>query len=196
MLSNSSRRRSRRFDGVVQRDTPRRSRVTSVTVNFDSFLDVDPPVTGDPTFSLVRQSDGLEVQFKTTKGSILTTSSITLSTFTGTDVTEFGSLADGRYTLTIFAKHVKGDTTLDGNNDGTFGDNYVLGSNAAPLPPNNIFRCYGDSDGDGDVDNTDFLRFRSSSTSNTAPNYLPTSIPRATAMSTTPTSCGSGNDSM
>ena len=28
------------------------------------------------------------------------------------------------------------------------------------MPPTNIFRLYGDADGDGDVDNTDFVAFR------------------------------------
>ena len=53
-------------------------------------------------------------------------------TFSGAD-TEFGSLADGRYTLTIFASQVSNaNGNLDGNGDGTGGDNYVMAADPSP----------------------------------------------------------------
>ena len=51
-------------------------------------------------------------------------------TFTGTTAVDFASLADGWYTLTIFADKV-GNTNgpLDGNGYGIGGDDYVLVGN-------------------------------------------------------------------
>ena len=67
-------------------------------------------------------------------------------------------LADGRYTLTAFAAQINGGN-FDGNGDGTGGDDYVLAS-APPNPPTNLFRFYGDINGDGTVDASDFIVFR------------------------------------
>src|SRR5262249_22649258 len=75
-------------------------------------------------------------------------------TFTGGPV-EGGSLADGRYMLTVLAAQVNGGQ-FDGNGDGTAGDDYVL----VGTPANGLFRLFGDSDGDGDVDTSDFAAFR------------------------------------
>jgi hypothetical protein len=67
------------------------------------------------------------------------------------------SLPDGRYTLTIDASQVMGvGGKLDGNGDGTGGDNYVLASAPAPAAPTNIFRFFGDVTGDGAVTAADF----------------------------------------
>lgn len=44
--------------------------------------------------------------------------------------------------------------TLDGNSDGTGGDNHVFGDQAE----DGCFRLFGDSDGDRDVDGQDFGR--------------------------------------
>jgi hypothetical protein len=67
------------------------------------------------------------------------------------------SLPDGRYTLTIDASKVTGvNGALDGNGDGTGGDNYVLASAPAPAAPTNIFRLFGDVNGDGTVSALDF----------------------------------------
>jgi hypothetical protein len=67
------------------------------------------------------------------------------------------SLPDGRYTLTIDASKVTGvNGALDGNGDGTGGDNYVLASAPAPAAPTNIFRLFGDVNGDGMVSGLDF----------------------------------------
>ena len=79
-------------------------------------------------------------------------------TFSGT-FTEYSSLVDGNYELRIDAAKVRSvlaNITLDGDDDGAPGGNYVLGDEEA----DNFFRHFGDSDGDRDVDNLDFLRFR------------------------------------
>src|SRR5262249_41743274 len=89
--------------------------------------------------------------------------SVVTLTFSGTD-TESTSLADGRYTLTIFAAQVSNaNGSLDGNGDGVSGDNYVLAADPTPNPPGpltGIFRFFGDPTGNGAVDAADFLQFR------------------------------------
>src|SRR5262249_38005289 len=87
-------------------------------------------------------------------------SKVTL-TFTGA-LSDFGSLQDGRYDLTIFASKVSGPGgQLDGDCNGTGGDDFVLLTAPFPtLPPGGIFRFFGDEDGDGDTDSTNFLSFR------------------------------------
>src|SRR5262249_54153911 len=73
------------------------------------------------------------------------------------------SLADGRYILTAIAGQFSG-AGLDGDGNGTGGDNYATPSAAnnpnGGVPPTGIFRLYGDVDGSGKVDGADFLQFR------------------------------------
>src|SRR5262249_51542502 len=89
--------------------------------------------------------------------------------------TESTSLADGRYTLTIFAAQVSNaNGNLDGNGDGVSGDNFVLAADPSPNPPgpvHGIFRFFGDATGNGAVDAADFLQFRS--------DYLLTNVPNS-----------------
>jgi hypothetical protein len=69
------------------------------------------------------------------------------------------SLSDGRYTLTVSASMVSGPGgQLDGDGNGTGGDNFVLAGSPTTAPK--LFRLFGDGDGDGDVDATDFGAFR------------------------------------
>src|SRR5207249_10686868 len=75
---------------------------------------------------------------------------VTLSNFMGPE-TEFGSLRDGRYTLTAIASQISaGGQALDGNGDGTPGDNYTFGD------AQGLFRFFGDANGDRHVDIADF----------------------------------------
>src|SRR5262249_52510918 len=136
-------------DGSAQR-----SRVTSLTVSFDVPVSL-PPNPAD-AFQLQRQSDNAFVSLT----AIQTGNVVTLNFNPGTAI-DFGSLADGRYTLTVLAANVSATAgALDGNGDGTGGDDYVLASPTAPNPPSGIFRFFGDLDGDGDVDASNFLTFR------------------------------------
>jgi hypothetical protein len=73
------------------------------------------------------------------------------------------SLPDGRYTLTIDASQVTDSSSglnLDGDFNSTAGGNYVLASAPGPATPTNIFRLYGDINGDGAVGTNDFTFFR------------------------------------
>ncbi len=132
-------------DGSAQR-----SMVTSLQVTFDSKV----TFAGSPAaaFSLVNQKTGNPA---TLSAAIDLTGTVVTLTFTGGSVNLGGSLADGRYTLTIVAGQFTGNG-FDGNNDGISGDNYMLlGS-----PANGIFRFFGDADGDGTVAAGDFIQFR------------------------------------
>jgi hypothetical protein len=154
--------------------TAQRSMVTSLTVTFseavtftgaiaDAFLlnrDSAPPASA---FAEQGGVTGLVNLNAVQAGNVVTL------TFNGAGVNPiFGvggsgnlSLPDGRYTLTIDANlmGVSG-AKLDGDGDGDSPDNYVLASAAAPNPPTNIFRLFGDANGDGMISAFDFLRFR------------------------------------
>ncbi|MBX7104445.1 MAG: Ig-like domain-containing protein [Gemmataceae bacterium] len=126
-----------------------RSRVTRLDITFDQ------PVTysgsASSAFQLRRQSDNAAV----TVNAAVSGRTVTL-TFVGGAV-EAGSLADGRYTLTIDAQSVTNPLgELDGNGNGTAGDDFVLTGNLL----NKLFRLFGDADGNGTVGGADFLAFR------------------------------------
>lgn len=131
--------------------SPQRSMVTSLKVNF-SQAPILPSNTAE-AFTLTRIGGGSV----TLAGSAVSGNSVTL-TFTGGSV-DYKSLADGRYTLTALGSKIN-NGNFDGNFDGAVGssDNYVLTSTGAP--PTNIFRLFGDADGDGAVSGADFNLFR------------------------------------
>ncbi len=136
-------------DGSAQR-----SRVTSIQVAFDTLV----TFVGSPAsaFALNRQPDNALVVLNAAVNNTGPGTLVTL-TFIGGAV-EFGSLADGRYTLTALADQFT--SGLDGDGNGVAGDNYVLASSVAPNPPTNIFRLFGDANGDGTVAANDFIQFR------------------------------------
>jgi len=133
--------------------SPQRSRVTSLTVTFDSPVNLSAGPSD--AFQLKRQSDNAVVATNAT----LNNNAVTLTFLPGAAV-EFGSLADGRYELTVLASKIN-NGNFDGNGDGIGGDNYVFASAAFPDPPTNIFRLFGDADGNGSVNSIDFATFRS-----------------------------------
>jgi hypothetical protein len=112
-------------------------------------------VIGGIPFTLNRIGGGA-VTFVTTVGGSNGVTIVTLNNFAGSE-TEFGSLKDGRYTLTALASQITfNGLQLDGNGDGTAGDNFTF-SDAQGL-----FRFYGDINGDRNVDIADFGLFSSS----------------------------------
>jgi len=132
---------------AVNDGSPQRSRVTSLRAMFD--LPVTLPANPADAFLLKRQWDNAAVGL----AAAVAGNAVTL-TFTGGPL-DFGSLADGRYTLTVSAAQVNGGN-FDGDGDGTPGDDFVL----VGTPTNGLFRLFGDADGDGDVDAVDFSAFR------------------------------------
>jgi subtilisin-like proprotein convertase family protein len=138
---------------VINAGAAQRSRVTSIEVPFDQLVTL--PGAPATAFQLKRQGDGALVTLAAAVVNT-TTTKVTL-TFTGGAVNA-NSLADGRYTLTVFAASVSGPGgALDGDGNGTGGDDFVLVGNPAT---NKLHRIFGDSDGDGDVDATDYGAFR------------------------------------
>jgi hypothetical protein len=71
-------------------------------------------------------------------------------TFTGGPV-DGTSLADGRYTLRALANQINGGDFV--GTVGQPGNDYVLVGNPAT---NKLFRLFGDADGNGSVDGSDF----------------------------------------
>jgi uncharacterized delta-60 repeat protein len=132
-------------DGSAQR-----SRVTSLTVRFSGQVTFSGPVTN--AFTLTRVGAGavtfaanLSVEFGGTV--------VVLANFTGPE-TEFGSLRDGRYTLTALASQISaGGQALDGDANGTPGGDFVFGE------AQGLFRFFGDINGDRHVDIADFGLF-------------------------------------
>jgi hypothetical protein len=147
-------------DGNAQR-----SRVTSLTVTFSTAVAF--ATTPGAAFTLTRTGDGAAVAFTATAGVVGGVTVVTLSGFGGA-ATEFGSLADGRYTLTALAGQISaGGQPLDGNGDLTAGDDYTFGDSQG------LFRYYGDVNGDRTVNGLDFGLFRTAfGTSLGNPLYL------------------------
>jgi hypothetical protein len=139
-----------KFSSIQVNDgSAQRSMVTSLRITFDSPVNY----VGNPAaaFSLANQSTGSP----TILSAVVDASGTAVSlAFTGGSV-NFNSLADGRFTLNIFASQFTG-SGFDGNGDGIAGDNFEL----IGTPANGLFRLFGDADGNGSVNSTDFAAFR------------------------------------
>jgi hypothetical protein len=136
----------------VNDGTAQRSRVTSLTVTFNAQVTFASTVAS--AFTLQRTGGGA-VNFSATASVVNGGTVVTLNAFTGAE-TEFGSLRDGRYTLTALASQISaGGQALDGDGNGTGGDNYAFGE------AQGLFRFFGDYNGDRHVDIADFGLFSS-----------------------------------
>src|SRR5262249_3460382 len=140
------------------------SRVTSVTVRFSGAV----TFSGLPeqAFTLVRTGGGA-VSFVANVSVVNGGTVVVLTNFTGPE-TDFGSLRDGRYTLTALASQISADgQALDGDANGTPGGDFVFGD------AQGLFRFYGDLNGDRHIDIADFAIFSNSFNSSTGQtNYL------------------------
>jgi hypothetical protein len=136
-------------DGSAQR-----SRFTSLRVTFDQIVAL--PSTPATAFELKRQSDNAVVTLSPTIDNSGSGTVVTF-TFTGGPL-DYGSLADGRYTLTAKTALIgSAGGALDGDGNGTGGDDYLLIGDPAT---NKLFRLFGDGDGSGQIDLLDFAAFR------------------------------------
>lgn len=144
--------------------TAQRSMVRSITVDFDTTVNID-----SAAFLLQRSDLGGPLVFSTPSAAQLSVN-VALSsinggtqtratlTFTGSTVIG-GSLPDGNYRLTINGSSVMATTgglLLDGDGDGSGGDNYVRGE----VPSDKFFRLFGDLNGDRSVGLAEFNAFR------------------------------------
>ncbi len=139
-------------DGSMQR-----SRVTSVTLTFSELVTL--PGTPSGAFQLKRQGDGATPTLTVDLSASTGTQTIAKLTFAGA-ATESTSLADGRYTLTVFSTlvtDVPAQQQLDGDGNGIADDDYVVIGD--PMT-NKLHRIFGDADGDGTVAAGDFIQFR------------------------------------
>jgi hypothetical protein len=135
--------------------TNQRSLVKRIIVNFSESVNFMGDVTA--AFTLHRSGTGGTVGDVALKANPATgpASSVTI-TFSGT-LTESGSLVDGLYNLIIGAAQISGTGgALDGNNDTIAGGDYVVTGTTA----NRFYRFFGDQNGDGATDQTDYLVFR------------------------------------
>src|SRR4029077_9582984 len=136
----------RTVESIVLNDgSAQRSMVNSITVTFSGAAILDPGAIE------LRRQDGSLVNAQLSI-SLLDGKTMAVLTFAGTEFVG-GSLADGSYTLTVRADrvHDRWGRELDGDGDSSAGGDRVDG----------FFRLFGDSDGDGSVDQHDRGRFRS-----------------------------------
>src|SRR5438094_6632944 len=119
--------------------------VNGLTVTFSGAAILDPGAIE------LRRQDGSLVGLHADI-SILSGKTMAVLTFIGAEFIG-GSLADGSYSLTIRADrvHDRWGRELDGDGNGSAGGNRVDG----------FFRLFGDSNGDGVVDQQDRALFRS-----------------------------------
>jgi hypothetical protein len=131
-------------DGTVQR-----SRIRSFTFDFAGNVisfSVIPPAF------LLRRSDGLTIPLVLGSGTTVGGGHSHLVLVpTGPDL-QGGSLPDGKYTLTIDGRLISDDAgnAIDAAGNGVAGSTTTL----------SFFRFFGDANGDGVVDATDYLAFR------------------------------------
>src|SRR5262249_39693723 len=127
----------RKVESVVVNDgSAQRSMVNSITVTFGGAAVLDPGAIE------LRRPDGTMVNFQLDVSTV-GGKTVAALTFAGAEFVG-GSLADGRYTLTVHSDrvHDRWGRELDGDGDGSAGGDRTDG----------VHRLFGDSDGDGDVD--------------------------------------------
>jgi hypothetical protein len=144
-------------DGNAQR-----SRVTSLRVTFDTQV----TFSGNDTtgaFTLTRNGGGA-VSFSASASVVGGVTVVTLSNFTGSETDGFGSLNDGRFTLTALASHITANGQPLGGGTGT---NYTF------TDAQGLFRMFGDYNGDANVNGLDLGFFRGAfGTASGDPNYI------------------------
>jgi hypothetical protein len=130
---------------VINDGSAQRSMVNSLTITFDRVVTIDPGA-----FALQRAGgSAVGVNVGT---SVVDGRTVAVLTFTGTNIIA-GSLADGNYTLTVRGDLIRDAVgrAVDGDGDGNGGGDRS----------NSMYRLFGDSDGDRDVDVHDLVQFAS-----------------------------------
>jgi hypothetical protein len=129
-----------------------RSRVTDITVAFTGLANL--PANPVDAFRLTRIGpDGTPADVTLAVDLSASTATQTIARLTfGGGLTEFGSLIDGLYRLRILAAQVSGSgQSLDGDANGSPGGDFTL----------DLFRLFGDINGDKAVNGLDLAAFRS-----------------------------------
>ncbi|MCA9138255.1 MAG: right-handed parallel beta-helix repeat-containing protein, partial [Planctomycetales bacterium] len=139
---------------VINGDASYRSQIDQLTVRFNRLVEIDFAIGGP--FRLVHLASGDAVDLLIQMSIVENKTVADIRFRTGTHVDSNGNLADGRYELSVLQSRVSAEGfPLDGNRDGTVGDDFVFGADQA----DQFFRLFGDSDGDGDVDAQDYGQF-------------------------------------
>jgi autotransporter-associated beta strand protein len=135
-----------------------RSMVTQIAITFSTVVTL--PLDVFSAFTLTRVGGGavtISLAQTTNLGGITV---LTLTGFTGPEASQGGSLNDGRYTLTALASQITANgLQLDGNGNGFAGDNFVL-TDSGQATGNQLYRFFGDVNGDRFVNGFDFASFR------------------------------------
>lgn len=128
---------------TINAGQPQRSRVDQITVQFDSQVDV-----GAGAFVFRNRSTNESVAVQADASVLDDKTVVNLTFLPGPAVEAGGGLVDGDYVLTVLAAEVtRGELAMAA--DVTFGESQV----------DALYRLFGDTDGDGDVDGQDFGRF-------------------------------------
>ncbi len=145
---------------VINNGDDQRSDLRIMTVEFNSQVTIAPDA-----FIVEKRDDATGAILGTVGGVNFTTALVggkTVATLTFTPNSTFvdgnGSLVDGNYELTVDATKVYAGNLvyLDGNGDGTGGDDYdAFGTVLA----DEFYRLFGDANGDGGVDQVDVMDF-------------------------------------
>lgn len=139
-----------------QANLNQRSKVTTLTVTFSTQVTFAQPGNVAAAFGISRIGGGQIGGFTATPSVVGGVTVVTLSGFSGAE-SEFSSLADGRFSVLVRANQVTANgQQLDGDGNGTGGDDYTLNGTIA----NKLFRLFGDVDGDGFTNAFDFGQFR------------------------------------
>ena len=141
---------------VINDGSAQRSQITSVTITFDSIVDVD--ITDfaltniDTATAVTNVIDDISVQdFKTVAVLTFGTGGASVSNRAGTG--DLGnSLADGNYRLDVLSAGISDPT----GGAGLAADFAYGGQTAGGVPNDNFFRLYGDIDGGGVTNFGDF----------------------------------------
>ncbi|HEX4589831.1 MAG TPA: choice-of-anchor Q domain-containing protein, partial [Gemmataceae bacterium] len=162
-------------DGSAQR-----SEVRSITVTFSNMVSFAAGNTA-AAFRLTHVQTGNDVILSAAVSTDAQGRTVVTLGFSGSETDPVSalnggipSLADGRYSLTIFGSAVTGAFTqpLDGNADGTPGGDYLSPADAYHGTGLRLFRLFGDANGDGVIDTTDLSFFRAALFSGTLIPYL------------------------
>ncbi len=139
---------------VIDDGTTQRSSIEQFSVTFNSVVEIaDDPFDFRNLSTMESVVDIPVVSVENGK------TVVTFQFMAGDSVNSAGLLLNGDYQLTIDASKISSlGTPLDGNGDGTPGDNYVFGATAA----DDFYRKFGDYNGNGIVDLLDFAEFRRS----------------------------------
>jgi predicted outer membrane repeat protein len=168
---------------VIGGGTAQRSEVRSLTINFaDKVTFAGGDANAAAAFQLTHVQTGANVVLSAAVSTDAKGRTVVTLGFSGSETDPVSalnggapSLADGRYTLTIFANSVTGPggLALDGNGDGAAGGDYVSPADTFGGTGLHLYRLFGDASGDGVVDATDLGQFRSTfNANNSQANYL------------------------